>query len=289
MAQAGQPPVTWQRQVLFVKGNDAAEPGYFIFRDTVTGGQPTMWQFWTLSEKIGTPEEVRDLGTFLADKPGDKAVDARELKGDRFTAVGQQGVDIEYFIAAPTDTPRHTLRWGHAYYHYYTEYQDLLHLQLPGDGAYFVAYYPRLRAEPVPAFATLGEGKVLKVSGDWGTDYGFLSAEEATAEAEGAAFRGTVGSVQNRNNGVVLSLGAAGMVRFGDRGVSSEQPVSVRVQPDVLVVDLASDHAPGEIGLQLPGAWKLYQAPARVKLQKAEGDYLLTVPEGVAQVRLVKG
>ena len=78
----------------------------------VKGGQPTMWQMWNVSEKIGTPEEARDVAKFLADKPGNKCLPARELQGDRFTAVGQLGVDVEYYIASPADTPRHTLRWG---------------------------------------------------------------------------------------------------------------------------------------------------------------------------------
>lgn len=289
MARAGTPPLDWKRQVLLVKGAEAAEPTYLLFRDTVSGGQPTAWQFWTLSEKIGTPEEVRDLQAFLADKPGDKLVDAREIHGDRFTAVGQQGVDVEYYIAAPTDTPRQTLRWGQAYYHYYTEYQDLLHLQRTGDGAYFVAYYPRRREEAVPTFATLGEGKVIKVSGAWGTDYGYLSDVEATAEAEEASFEGTVASVQDRGNGLVLSLGGAGTVRYGDKLVACEQPVSVRVLPDLALVDLAADHPGTQVRLRLPGAWQLYRPEAGVKLQRADGDSLLSVPAGASQVRLVKG
>ena len=98
--------------MLFIKGPDAKDVNYFLIRDTMSGGKPTMWSFWTHSEKIGTPDEARDP-SFLADLPGEKILPARELNGDRFTAIGQYGVDMEYYIASPTDTPRSTLRWGY--------------------------------------------------------------------------------------------------------------------------------------------------------------------------------
>ena len=128
-----------------------------LFRDTATGGQPTVWSMWTLSQKLGTPQEVSDLDAFLANAPGNKVRPASEIQGDRFTAIGQFDVDVEYYIARPSDTPRHTLRWGYTGYntidrHHnpnpWHEFQDLLHLQLPGDGAYFVAFFPRQRTEP---------------------------------------------------------------------------------------------------------------------------------------------
>ena len=98
-----------------MKDDDPAAANYFLFRDSVRGGQPTLWQFWTLSEKIGTPDQVRDREAFLADRPGDRVAAARPLLGDRFTALGQFDVDVEYYIASPTDTPRATLRFSDTY------------------------------------------------------------------------------------------------------------------------------------------------------------------------------
>ena len=112
MPARGKPPVDWRRQVLLLKDDAPAKTAYLLIRNSVKGGQPTMWQMWTVSEKIGTPDEVRDLAAFLADKPGHAVRPARQLKGDRFTAIGQLGVDVEYYIASPTNTPRYTLRLG---------------------------------------------------------------------------------------------------------------------------------------------------------------------------------
>jgi hypothetical protein len=284
----GKPPVDWRRQVLFMKDRDAQGMNYLVLRDTVRGGQPTQWSFWTLSEKIGTPDEARDPA-FLADKPGNTAVDARALKGDRFTAVGQCGVDVEYYIASPTDTPRHTLRWGHRYYSQYDEYQDLLHLQLPGDGAYFVALVPRLRSEAAPSFTTLGDGQVIKVKGSFGTDYAFLAGSEADAAAEGIAFHGTAASVEDRPGGLLLSLGAKGTVRHPKGfALEADGPASLRVG-EVVVVELPADAPARTVLLTLPGGLALAAPAPGVVLQTLpDGRFSLTLPGGIASVMLLR-
>jgi hypothetical protein len=300
----GKPPVDWRRQVLFLKDDDPAKTAYLLLRDSVKGGQPTMWQMWTLSEKIGTPDEVKDLPAFLADKPGYKICPARELKGDRFTAIGQLGVDVEYYVASPSDTPRHTLRWGTDMYNWANklkvpEYQDLLHLQMPGDGAYFVAFFPRKREWPVPTFSTLGEGTIIKVSGDFGTDYGFLSTLPGAGAGEGASFQGTAGSVQDRTGGLVLSLGAAGEVRYKSFGLTAEFPASLRVGEKTLTVELPAGLQPpafevqrafpgGAVTVSAPGRWTLAQPQAGVTVKQSAVGLVVTVPAGLRTVTLVK-
>ena len=299
----GKPPVDWRRQVLFLKDDDPAQPAYLLLRDSVKGGQPTMWQMWTLSEKIGTPEEVKDLPAFLADKPGYTICPARELHGDRFTAIGQLGVDVEYYIASPLGTPRHTLRWGTDLYNWANklkvpEYQDLLHLQMPGDGAYFVAFYPRKRAWPAPTFSTLGDGTIIKVTGDFGTDYGFLSALETRATGEGVTFRGTAASVEDRAGGLVLSLGARGEVRYKSYGLSADFPLSLRVGQKALAIELPASLQPpafglarpfpgGAVTISAPGTWALAQPLPGVKLTETAAGLLVQVPAGVRTVGLV--
>jgi len=288
----GKLPMTWRRQLLLVKDVDPAKTSYMVLRDTVGGKQPNMWQFWTLSEKIGTPEQVRDRKRFLADKPGNKPVESRELKGDRFTAIGQFGMDTEYYIAAPTDTPRHTLRCGEKYGYPIKdlqEFQDLLHLQLPGDGHYFVVLFPRLPRENVPTFETLAEGTVVKITGDFGTDYAFLSDKNITAMAEEATFAGTVGSVQDRKDGLILSLGAAGRVGYKDQVLESDGAVGLSVGQTKLSLGFSPNHKDQTVTLKTVGRWKpAGRAPASVKVTKTDGGYRLTVPAGVSSVVLNK-
>lgn len=301
---AGIPPVDWRRQVLFLKDDDPAKTAYLLIRDSIKGNQPTMWQMWTVSETLDTPERVRDVAAVLDDKPGYRILPARELFGNRFTAIGQLGVDVEYYIASPTDMPRHTLRWGTDMIDWANklaqpEYQDLLHLQMPGDGAYFVAFYPRRRDWPAPTFSHFGNGLIIKVDGEWGTDYGFLSALPGEAAGEGASFQGTAASVQNRSSGRVLSLGAAGVVRYRDYGLAAGFPSALRVGENTLTVEFPKGiHPPafetlqpfpgGTIIFTAPGEWVLPEPLPDTVLLKTADEWQLQVPAGCESVSLIR-
>lgn len=277
-----EPPVDWRRQIAFVKDDSPAGVNYLVFRDTIASDQPTMWQFWTLSEKVGTPEDVMHLDAFLADKPGKGPASPRRLKGDRFTAIGQSDLDTEYFVALPKRTPRHTLRFGDRH-----EHMDLLHLQLHKAGAYFVALYPRLRDEPVPVFTELGKGEVIRISGEFGTDYVFLSAEEDKAKAGDAVFEGTAASVQDRRTGLGLSLGAKGRVKYRDFELAADGAVSMRLSGEkVAELSLPPDHKGTEITLKLPGTYRLTAPTRGVKLSSEGAVHTLTIPAGVGRAVL---
>lgn len=250
---AKEPKLDWTRQLLFMKDADANGPSYIVLRDTTKGGQPTAWQFWTLSEKIGTPEQAASAN-FLADKPGPTNKPASELPaGTRYTAVGQFGVNVEYFIASPANTPRHTLRMGGPDNSRVPEWEDLLHLQLPGDGVYFVAIFPRPTAEAAPTFTTLADGTVIKVAGAFGTDLAFLSEAEASANAEGASFKGTSGSVQQRAASTALTLGAAGEVKWKDLALKGTLAASITAGKDSLTLSIPAGSPAGEITVTAPG------------------------------------
>jgi hypothetical protein len=282
-------PVTWTRQVLFLKGETPREPAYYLFRDTVTGKQPTEWTMWTMSETLGTPAAMANPDQVLATKPGNTVQPTRALPmSDRYTALGQFGVDMDYFIASPADSPRHTLRWGVRLTNGHNgileglgEYQDLLHLRLPGDGVYFVAFYPHPRGTAAPAFTTLGNGTVIKVAGDFGTDYGFLSADAATVTTDAITFSGTSASVQIRNVETLLTLGTDGIIQLEKLGVQSDAPVSARFTGGRVVLDLPTNHPAQIVELCTPGKPLV---PAGVKYSRTDAGYRLTVPAGMARV-----
>jgi hypothetical protein len=282
----------WTRQVLFLKDLQAAGPAWMLVRDTTTGAQPTAWQFWTLSEKVVPADRAADPARLLADKPGQVQVAARELpRGNRYTALGQFGVDVEYFIASPATTPRHTLRYGGMWAgNRIPEYQDLLHLQMPGDGAYYVAIFPRPRAEAPPAFAALSDGRLIKATGGFGTDYAMLTSAETEAAAEGVSVKGTCASVQVRQAMVVLALGAPGEVRYKDHALSLPAgAASLRVEPTTLTVSLPAGRDGGQVTVTAPGVWSLEASAKNIALTKPrEAVYQVTVPADVTQVKLVK-
>jgi len=295
VTKEGKPGVKWRRQVLFVRDTEPAGVNYFVLRDTVTGGQPTMWQFWTVSEKMGTPDQISDREAFLADAPGNKTTEPRQLpQSDRYTAAGQFDVDVEFYIAEPTDAPRHTLRFGvptHAYASLtgFQEYQDLLHLQRPDNGAYFVVIYPRRQKEEVPQFATMDDGKIIKVSGRFGSDLCFLSEEPINVSAEGAKFEGTAGSVQDRNDGVVLSLGAKGRVAYQDYSISGDGAAALRVGEDTLVLEFPPNHPGVTVRIQTPGLWVEEKGSPGTAIRRVHnGNMEIRANKGVRTIRLVK-
>ena len=294
VAREGKPPITWQRQVLFVRDDTPGGTGYLVLRDTVVGGQPTMWQFWTVSDKIGTPEQAALRKAFLADAPGDKMADARRLPpGNRYTAVGPYGVDVEFYIAAPSATPRHTLRWGTSYPYspsfMYKEYQDMLHLQRMDDGVYYIVVFPRKTAEPVPTFQTLADGGIIKVGGAFGTDYVFLSSSKVQAKDKGIRFDGTAASVQDRPTGLVLSLGAGGEVAYGDHALRCDTAVSWRVQGQGATVALTGGHRGATVSIRAPVGWRLADGQTGVEAVEGHAPWrTFETQKGLTGFRLTK-
>jgi hypothetical protein len=285
-------PISWCRRMLYVQDDRPDGPNYLVLRDSVKGGKPSLWQMWTVSERIGTPEQVQDLEAFLANKPAEAAVAAHALRGDRFTAVGPFGVDVEYYIASPRDTERWTMRWGQRYVDYGVQgndFRDLLQLRLEGDGDYFVVMFPRFREEAAPQFDTLGEGTVIRIKGEFGTDYCFLPCEGDEVTAGEVYFRGEAGSVQDRADVILLATGGAGEVRYGRWGISAPQAASVRVEAKRLMVRLPYARENGaELTLRTGGRWKLAPGQEGVTLTAIQGGCRLASAPRVTQVALVQ-
>jgi len=261
--------IKWKRQLLVQRDADAAGPGTMFLRDSVTGGQPTSWQTWFISNGIVPAAERSAVGRPA--RPPD-IVPSRRLEGDRFTALGQFGVDSDVFVAEPRETPRQTVRWGRSYN--YTplnlleETMDLLHLQRDGDGAYVVAVHPRRPDEPAPDFASFADGRVVRVHGTFGVDYGFLSDADADATADDVRFRGTAGVFSDRGQTVTITLAAKGGVRAPMRGliadtypfeVAATDAVDVVIAADEIVLTFPAIDGRMSVRVSVPAAW---QAPA---------------------------
>jgi hypothetical protein len=295
-------PVHWRRQVLLLRDRDPAGPNTLFVRDGVSGGQPTMWQMWFLSETIGTPAQARTPARLLAAAPGKRSAPARPLAGDRFTVLGQFGIDTEVFVASPGDTPRHTLRWGRSYDYSplagCEEYMDLLHLQRADDGAYVVALHPRQRHEPVPEFTSLADGHVVRVSGAHGSDYGFLSDDVVDARADDLRFKGTAATVSIRRSAMRISLAAKGGVQFrfqqgpdadGDYELAATGPVGLQISNAEAVIDLPPGHGGTAVRLRSPDDWKLSVPVNGLQIIAEENGFRLHADAGVQQAVLQRG
>ncbi|MDZ4688728.1 MAG: tetratricopeptide repeat protein [Planctomycetaceae bacterium] len=201
----GQGPVKWRRQLLFVKTTSDKTPSYVVLRDTVASDTPTMWLLWTLTRGLG---QVGERQPAIAAE----ASPVKALQGDRFTAAGQFGVDLDYFVAAPQDTPRHTLRWGKTQNNpgpAVDEYQDLLHLQLRGSGYYFVVLFPRKAGHDAPVFEALAPG-VIRLRGGWGEDIVFLGDDPVNFRQEGVVIDALAGVIRREGNTESICLARGG-------------------------------------------------------------------------------
>lgn len=298
-AEMADGPVRWRRQLLLLRDRDPAGPGTIFIRDAVSGGEPTMWQMWFLSDAIGTPTEARNPARLLAAAPRNRSAAARPLTGDRFTVLGQFGVDTEVFVAAPSATPRHTLRWGRTYD--YTplagceEYMDLLHLQRTDDGAYSVALHPRRRNEAAPEFASLADGHVVRVRGPFGSDYGFLSDEVVDARADDLRFKGTAATASVRRSGMTISLAARGGVQFRfpnhaeaaeDHELAATGPVSLSIGAADVTIDMPPGHGGTAVRLRSPGGWELSAPVDGLRVIAEEGGVRLEAEAGVRRAVL---
>lgn len=281
-------PMTWDRQVLFVKGDERAS--YLVLRDTVAGGA-SRWQMWTKSHAIAPPADVEEREAFVTEAPGNEATDAREIFGNRFTAVGQFDVDVDYFIAAPAATPRHTLRMGVSYHipTRHEQYQDLLHLQREDDGHYYVVMFPREASEPAPTFRTLDQDRIIEISGAFGTDYVFLADEPTSATAEAVEFEGTAASAQARDGEHVLSLGSEGTVQYDDLGLSGQRAAALHVADDGATLTVAEADEAWTLELELEGQWRLAAAATdRATLQRRDGRWVVEAEADTRTIALVR-
>ena len=236
---------------------------------------------------LDTPEALRDTAAALARSPRPTILPSRMLAGDRFTALGQFGVDVEYFIAGPTGTPRHTLRWGTTYHsspdNGFTEYHDLLHLQMPGDGAYFVAFYPRKRETPAPAFARLGE-HIIKVSGDFGTDLWLSGLLPPGRRGGGCPFPRGCRLRPGPITGLTLALGAAGEITYRDFALQCDAPAAFTLaRSPAGSSTLTVTASPGvPLTLRAPGRWR---ASKSINLTRHRDGFLhLTLPKKMTTV-----
>ncbi len=291
--QAGQAPMDWQRQLLKV---DTPEPGgvqYLVLRDSVLNEQPTQWHFWTLTELLDTPEAVQDRAAALERAPGHKTVELRELSGPRFTGIGQFGVDLEYYIATPANTPRYTLRTTAGVSGAYGAvrpkpiFQDLLHLQLSGQGAYYVVLFARRAESATPEFRTLADGNIIQISGDFGTDLAFLACTATDAETGKARFAGTAAQIQDRKaGGITLNLCSAGAVYYGEWGIESEHPVQLHAAADAVRISVPETFPGGTVLVHAPGTKAPKRTPRNVRVDKHEQGWLLTLPAGTNEMVL---
>ena len=129
----------------------------------------------------------------------------------------------------------------------------------------------------------LAGGKLIKVAGAFGVDYAFLATAPEAVAAEGVSIHGTAAAVQDRGAVSILSLSAPGEVHYKRYGVAGAGGVSLRVDKQGLLVNVAPSGQAQTVELTAPGQWSVSGAkPKYVR----DGEIELSLPAGASSVRL---
>ncbi|MCF7853160.1 MAG: hypothetical protein K9N51_00060 [Candidatus Pacebacteria bacterium] len=257
----------WRRQILYVKDED--EGSFLLLRDSVAGNNAT-WKLWTLSTDVA-------------------ATDDRAM----FSATGQFGVDLDCFIAAPADTPRHTLRYERKYSYVkkllqgFVDAQDLLQVEVPDGQSCFAALVPRYHDDAPPAIETFADGRVIRLKRETATFYAVLADQDADVQDETVRCTGPTGLVRQTDDATTLSILSGGHLRFADYGVRSTEATDVEITADRVTVRVPYRKASTRvIDLCLPGDWELRSSSTSFldpKLIANDGFYRLQIIPEVYQ------
>jgi hypothetical protein len=276
-------PYRWCRQTMYIKSTSATGPHYLVVRDRIWGKQPTRWQMWTLSNgiKAGNRRYQSPL----------RATSLPRL--DQYTALGQHGVHLEYFVSAPRRGKRYTLTYEHklpkGYNHVkegLRDKQDLLALTLNGAGSYHVAMFPRKSNQPAPNIRRWGE-HVIQLKGSFGHHTTFLSTIPRKVAHGSFRFQGTAGSIQQERHQTILSLAETGSVHWRNIGIKGSDFTAVW-RPHKIYVQHASRTA---TTAWFTSSTPLRAAPAsrhiRVRTVR-RGLYRVTFPRGTSSYTLLR-
>ncbi len=234
---------TWDRQIVFLKGDTGAAPNYFVVRDSIGGkGRLPSWMFFNL---LGRKSSVQVQGQKIAVDtewpvkldmvfPDRKELAFDIVEDELATLIGPYnnfGGNVVEGVAPSRDwvgkdgKPAVLGKNISSSFSGVKEQRVSMRLASePGQGAMWLLY-PRAQGEAEPEVKSLAEG-VVKVSTLAGTDYVFASTKPIEFKAEGVEFVGLAGAVRVRKDGkatLVLSAGP-GTVGYKASVVSSERP-----------------------------------------------------------------
>ncbi len=243
---------TWNRQVMFLKGEAARSPNYFVFRDTMTGapstgsanspqassGQGGQLASWFNLNLLGRRKDVKAEGTRLAvDTEWPTKLDIlfsrqEPVKPDFYEE--NQFVALNSGYSGPcwwkgyTNHPAVSRNWvlkdglpvtnkiGWLENPGFMEQHVFLRIAgAPGQDFNWVVY-PRGDGEQSPVVTPLAPGALRIVTAE-STDYVFLAPATMKFAGEDVIFEGCAGSVRVGKDNVTLAF-AAGAGRIGYKG-----------------------------------------------------------------------
>ena len=245
----------WDRQVFLVKDPDPLGANYFVIRDAIS--QPAAnWWLWLYTEhSLQLSNDVLhvtgihdvDLDIWLAPKlaqhlkPAKLKVREKKQEAALAPSLGEVGPAPDGTVAEgindilkappadakaePTGTWIETRTETSECFDLSSQKQlpltqEGLTLPVTKDEPVFCVLYPRLKGEKAPVFATLAEGRGVKVTHTAGTEYVFLSTTPFEFREGDLSFKGSAGVIRRRGATVDLTLGESGEIAQGEKKLS---------------------------------------------------------------------
>lgn len=255
-------PVTWTRQVLLVKHEQADAPHYVLLRDSFEGQGDDFNEFslWGLATGVQT-------------------------QGNRANYAGQHGVDIAVTVLDPVKPEFTTGTYGHTncgpslgYWRKmngdkpYAEVQQYIRLKRTDHQGYFAVIYPHRPNEAVPAFVAWagGAGVTAEVAGE---RHVVLCAAQPGRYQDGAvSVDGQRAVVRFGKERTVLVLLDAAAIAAAGYTLAASGPVAVTIGADGITAE-ANLPAAGTLCLTLPAA----NPALKATLQSNDHDQPLTM------------
>jgi hypothetical protein len=152
----------------------------------------------------------------------------------------------------------------------------------------------------VPDFASLADGRVVRVHGPHGVQYGFLSEDDADVMADDVRFRGRAAVFSERSDTVRVTLASKGGVQTTLHGciddeysfeVAATDAVDVLVSADDMVVTLPAVEGRMSVRLSVPPEWQGPDDCEGLSI-KREGEFVrinATLPRAAVRFRRSAG
>lgn len=243
----------WERQVFLVKDPDPLGANYFVMRDTIAQPAANWWLWLYTEQSLQRSNDVVhvtgihdvDLDIWLApklsrhlkpaemkvrEKKQDIAVPLADSLGDVGQAVeGAALASLNEIGKAPAATQTRLPGNGIETRTVTSECFDMnTQLQVPltqegltlpvtQDEPVFCVLYPRLKGEKAAVFASLADGRGVRVSHAAGTDYIFLSTTPFEFHEGDVSFKGRAGVIRVRGTTLDLALGDSGEIAKGGK------------------------------------------------------------------------
>lgn len=236
----------WRRRVLFSKDLHREDPVYLLVRDDVSRPDTASSVNWWFMTKNVAPDGLEKPGVVpiqisqqdWVKNMGHNWKDAPKLTGQLHHFPGMTGVDVDLFIASPTDPQILTDAASAGRFPYNAgpkdmfETQELVRISQPAGKSYLTLLVPRWPGSASPKYATIANGDGVAIDSESGQDRLFL-AEKSIAFADGIVnFKGRAGFVRQGKQSLRLMVQdgriAAGGVTLTTTGTQAALMLSAK-------------------------------------------------------------